>query len=163
LNSDFNINFLDSLNIEFYPFDFSNVDSAIWKFGDGTVLVINNPTNVVSHTYSSWDDFLVCQKVFGSCPSETCKMITSSAPQLKVGKITANPNPVNSVLKLANLPPNEVFLKITNVLGLEMEPSKIVKNTDGKSQVDFQHLPPGVYFLHFQWHDTIQNLRVIKE
>ena len=93
--------------------------------------------------------------------------IVSSIQKEKIEFLQVAPNPVNSYLnlKLRDGQMGEVYIELMDISGKTVKESYAFSklSTEWETQIDFSHLPRGVYLLYVQMKDKINVTRLVKD
>ncbi len=119
--------------------------SWLWKFGDGDISPMQNPT----HTYSSSGSYEICLIVtdaFG-CKDTSCATlsVTVGLDKQLMSQLQLFPNPAQDfvVLQMEGMAAAEWDLQIFDQLGREVMREQIF--SQGKVKMNIAHLPAGAY------------------
>lgn len=137
--------------------DIKYVDSIIWDFGDGTLVVGDNP----SHTYAADGFYTVTMTAKSVCgdivvAQELGVATTTSTSDLDDQSISVRPNPNdgNFTIQLSN----SKSMKATVAL-ISIDGRKIQSNDISGPSIKYNDIAPGLYLLNY----TVDGKRLVKK
>jgi len=140
---------INNLQISFFNHSI-DANSFLWKFGDGSTSVVNNPV----HTYANTGTYNVELISYNSCGSDTASQsitISVGINDIEADNISVFPNPVNDNLNI-KVSGNQKIEKIQiyNIDGKMIFDETLTKQNSDYYTIDISGYSKGIYFLNIQ-------------